>query len=293
MKNLYILPLLLTTINSYAHDYHNLIHNSMVKSTFSYSSFSNSKQKRDSKSYSLSLHSKIAKHKIEMMYRYSHANTLQPPLKSDLFVDKVFGRYSYDIGDNDSINMSMMYINDNLVPTDQGEIYGLGYTHKSHAQYRLILNQYWSIYDDFSVNQSDINLQLHHNIGETIIDLNLMAKYITLDGYSNKIFNPKSSLAEPDDEYLSFGVKLHTAYESYHAGVGAFWGDRVFAVMNNGFNTQHHAMRFTQGYFLTIGKKIGAINLIAKYSHQKADELPMDNMDIEVDSYSLLLNYKF
>lgn len=277
----------------FAHDYHNLMPNTMLKTSVGYSDFTGSKQKTDARIYTVSVHSKIDSHKIELQHLYSHVHTVQPPLTKDLEVSKTFGRYSYELSKQHSLNVSFMDISDNLVPTDNGKIYGLGYIYKVPHYARVLLNQYRSEYDDFSVDQSDVNMQFHREVGEWEFDVNVMAKYISLNGYSNTIFNPKFKGTEPEDTYFTSGVKFHTAYKSYHAGVGAFFGDRLFTVMNNGFSAQHHAMRFTQGYFVTVGKKFKGFNVIGKYSHQKADELPLNNFDVGVESYRLGLSYKF
>lgn len=276
-----------------AHDYHNLMSNTMVKTSIGYSEFSDSKQKNDAWVYTLSVHSKIDAQKIEIQQLYSKVHTIQPPMTKDLEVSKTFVRYSYDLSKQHSLNVSFMDISDNLVPTDNGKIYGLGYIYKQPKYFRLLLNQYRSEYEDFSVNQSDVNMQFHKEVGEWEFDVNVMAKYISLNAYSNTIFNPKFKGVEAEDTYFTSGLKFHTAYKSYHAGVGTFFGDRLFAVMNNGFSAQHHAMRFTQGYFVTVGKKFKGINIIAKYSNQKADELPLNNLDVGVESYRLEVAYRF
>jgi len=287
-----LLPLFLLSQLS-AHDYHNLVSNTMLKTSIGYSEFTDSKQKTDARVYTLSVHSKIDKHKIELYQLYSKAHTIQPPISEDLEVSKTFARYSYDFSKQHNINVSFMDITDNLVPTDGGKIYGLGYIYKQPQYFRVLLNQYHSDYKDFSVNQSDVNIQFHKELDAWEFDVNVMLKSISLNNYSNSIFNPKFKGSEPDDNYLTTGIKLHTAYQSYHAGVGAWFGDRIFAVMNNGFATQHHAMRFTEGYFVTVGKKFKGINVIAKYTYQKADELPSNTFDVGVESFSLQVAYKF
>jgi len=45
---------------------------------------------------------------------------------------------------------------------------------------------------------------------------------------------------------------MHAYYHDYHMGVGAFFGKRVFAVMNDGFKVQHHAMEFKRPTWLDL-----------------------------------------
>ena len=284
---------LLTTALSilHAHDYHNINENIMLKSSFIYNNFENSKQKNSGKVYKILVNYKINNHKIEIQNSYSDVDTIKPPLKEDLEINKTFLRYSYDFSKENSINVSYIHIVDNIAPTDGGNIYGIGYIYRKN-NFQVALNQYRSEYDDFSVDQSDINLQYHKKIGKIKTDINVIVKHISLNDYSDKIFNKKASTI-PDDEYLTTGIKLHASYSGYHIGIGGFFGNRLFAVMGNGSKVQHHAMRFNKTYFTSIGKKFDKYNVILKYTYQEADELPQNNLGVEMDSFSLNVNYKF
>lgn len=277
----------------WSHDYHNESESLLLKTAMSYSDFSNSKQKSDGMVSLLSLHYKSKKHKIELQQTFSHVNTFQPPSKEDLSVYKSFFRYGYTFTKGQSVNVSFMDISDNLVPTDGGKIYGLGYAYRYSQGLSLFTNQYYSNYDDFSVNQSEIKLHFHKESRGWKNDIKVIGRYINLDNYTNTIFNPKFQGEEAKDNYMNLTLKVHTAYKGYHAGAGVILGERIFAVMNNGFLTQHHAMEFKEGYFLSIGKKIQKFNLFMKYNYAKADELPLNNKDVGVNSYILGLSYRF
>jgi hypothetical protein len=285
--------ILLTTALStlQAHDYHNINEDIMVKSSLTYNNFKNSKQKNSAMVYSILVNSKINKHKIEIQNSYSDVDTIKPPLKEDLEINKTFLRYSYDFSKENSMNVSYIHIVDNLAPTDGGNIYGIGYIYRKN-NFKVALNRYRSEYDDFTVDQSDINLQYHKKFGKIKTDIDIIGKYISLNDYSDKIFN-KNASTTPDDTYFTTGIKLHASYSGYHIGVGGFFGNRLFAVMGNGSAVQHHAMRFNKTYFTSIGKKIDNYNLIFKYTYQEAEELPQDNFGVEMDSFSLNINYKF
>jgi hypothetical protein len=263
----------------------------MVKSSLTYNNFKNSKQKNSAMVYSILVNSKINKHKIEIQNSYSDVDTIKPPLKEDLEINKTFLRYSYDFSKENSMNVSYIHIVDNLAPTDGGNIYGIGYIYRKN-NFKVALNRYRSEYDDFTVDQSDINLQYHKKFGKIKTDIDIIGKYISLNDYSDKIFN-KNASTTPDDTYFTTGIKLHASYSGYHIGVGGFFGNRLFAVMGNGSAVQHHAMRFNKTYFTSIGKKIDNYNLIFKYTYQEAEELPQDNFGVEMDSFSLNINYKF
>ncbi len=87
--------------------------------------------------------------------------------------------------------------------------------------------------------------------------------------------------------------KLHTHYNDWHFGAAAFFGRRAFAVMNDGFKLQHHAMEFDRTYAVGVGKNIGNAVVRLQYIYQRATELPIQNANVEVRNIRLLLNYKF
>jgi len=276
----------------YGHDYHNTYPNIMLKSSLTYKEFTNSKQKEDGIDTNLIIDAKMDAHRLELAYTTSNVNTLQPPLPNDLEVRKSFVRYSYMLNQEHTLGLSYMYISDNIAPTDEGSIYALHYLYSGWDNLRLSLAHYYSNYNDFSVNQSDIELQYHTKIDYGTLDFTLMAKYIALDDYTNAIFNPNNTSGAQDD-YTTVGFKVHGGYRGFHGGFGAWFGKRMFAVMNDGYAVQHHAMEFDQSYFMGVGKKFNDLNVMLKYSHQEATELPQNNPNVEANSYTLMLTYKF
>jgi len=86
---------------------------------------------------------------------------------------------------------------------------------------------------------------------------------------------------------------MHAHYHDYHMGAGAFFGKRVFAVMNDGFKVQHHAMEFKETYMVGFGKHFGDVDLNLKYVYQKASEIPINNDNVKVQNIILQLEYRF
>jgi len=264
----------------------------MLQSSITSKNFSNSKQKEDGLDYGITLKAKMNRHTLELLHSGSNVNTLQPPLPDDLEVSKNFVRYSYNLNPSHTLSLSYMNINDNIAPTDDGEIYGLKYFNRAMPHWRIALAHYESRYHDFKVQQNDLSAQYHTQINGVILDATAMLKHITLDGYRNAIFNPMN-LSDSEDSYTTLGFKLHGAYKGWHGAMGAWLGKRMFAVMSDGYGVQHHAMEFERTYFMGVGKKFNNLNVMFKYSYQEATELPQNNPNVEVDAFTLMLSYKF
>jgi hypothetical protein len=287
----FTLLLILTALLS-AHELHEPDKKSIFKSTLTYVDVENSKQKKRAYDGFLGYDLISGRSKLQLAYNYRLTDTYQPPLKENLKINKPFAKYSYTLKKEHQVNASYMYIMDNIAPTDGGNIFGIGYTNKSLKNIILKLNQYRSDYKDFNVDQSDISLQYHYTNSGANLDFFIMGKYIHLDDYSSAIFNPANKASSPDT-YFTTGLKVHASHMGYHAGVGTFLGKRMFAVMNEGFVVQHHAMEFDRTYFAKVGKKFGKFDLMLRYVYQRATETPINNPDVVLNATSLILHYHF
>jgi len=105
--------------------------------------------------------------------------------------------------------------------------------------------------------------------------------------------HPNSFTKNAKDDYFTSAIKLHTHYNTWHFGGAAFFGKRVFAVMNDGFKLQHHAMEFDRTYTVGAGKSIGNFVIRVQYIYQRATELPLKNENVEVKNIRTIINYKF
>ncbi len=244
--------------------------------------FSNSTQKKHGKRYNFAFARDIDKHKMLFFYSKTKTDTFQPPLPKDLDVDKYSFLYSYRFKDDWSLKTSYITIDDNLVKTDGGHIYGLGSRYKN-----IDFMQFFSNYRDFDIYQSDLSLTLKQKVKNFKTKTVFIVKYLKLKDYKS---NPLSRNAK--DDYLTLGINFHTFSNGYHGGVGAYFGKRVFTVMENGLKVQHHGMEFENTYMFSIGKKIDKYSINLKYIHMKATELPKLNEDVIVRNLILSFEVK-
>jgi len=251
--------------------------------------FDNSVQKEDAKIYGIGADIHYEHSEYRFAYEHGDTNTKQPPLKEDLRTDKLYLKYSYDFQNNFKFNLNYLNIlNDNIAITDGGQTYGAGLGYQIKKNINTNFTQYYTNYNDFNVYQSDFKLDYKMKIKDLKVKLTSITKYINLD---EKNLNGFTKNAE--DDYLTTGLKLHLHYEGYHFGSAVYFGKRVFAVMDDGFKIQHHAMEFDRTYAVGIGKSISDFVLRLQYIYSRAEELPVQNKDVEVSNIRVLLNYKF
>jgi len=246
--------------------------------------FTNSKKKDNGKRVGVQLSHKDAANLYELLYERTDTNTFQPPLKKDLLVDKYYFKYTRKLENNQAFSLSYATIDDNIMKeTDGGNIYGLGYTYNDIA-----ITQYISDYKHFNVYQTDLSYGYEKEYGLWEFHGKVMGKYIHLQDRKSNNFSKKAK-----EDYATVGLKLHIHYDDYHFGVGAFVGDRIFAVMNDGFKVQHHAMAFNKTYKCGIGKHFDWGDIKLQYIYQEATEVPINNKDVEVQNVVLQVGYKF
>lgn len=257
-----------------------------IESIFSYQKidFKNSKRKNRGDRYGVGLKTANKEYGFKILFEKTKTDTFKPPLKKDLEVDKYFIKLTKKLNKQNTLSFNFALIEDNLMKqTDRGKIYGLGYSYKN-----LFLTQYFSDYKRFDVFQTDLKFSLKKDFFDIKTAFIIISKYIKLyDKNSNRFSkNAKNS-------YFTSGIKIHSKYKSYHFGMGAFLGKRVFAIMQDGFKVQHHAMEFKKTYMCGVGRsfKWGDINL--KYIYQKAKELPINNDNVTVKNISLNIVYRF
>lgn len=246
--------------------------------------FENSKKKDEGKRYGISLKHTHNNDTYQLRVERTHTETFQPPLTKDLKVNKYALKYTHRYDQAQAVSASFLNIDDNLMKeTDGGRIYGLGYRYRAFG-----LTQYFSDYKHFNVYQTDIKYTFKHAWGDMKADATLLAKYQHLQ---DKESNPFSTNAKSD--YLAPGLKVHLHYNDYHIGAGAFFAERVFAVMDEGMRIQHHAMEFDKTYMVGIGRHFEKFDLHLKYIYLEANEIPINNPDVKVDNIIFQLGYHF
>jgi len=287
MKKL-LLPLSLATLLSA----HEVVHSSATTYVES-REFTNSKQKTDGKVIGVAadVHDENSAYRIT--YEYGETNTIQPPLTKDLRVQKLFLQYKYEF--ENGVSARVNYANvleDNIAPTANGQVFGAGVGYELNK--KIVLNgaQYYSLYDDFKVYQSDLKVDYKLKIAQVGVKFTALGHYIKLKDYSNKIFNPNAP-TEADSSYKTAALKMHAHYKSYHFGAAYYVGSRLFGVMDDGFKLQHHAMEFDKTYAVGFGKSFSDFIVRVQYVYQRATELPQNNANVEVQNIRVIGNYKF
>ena len=251
--------------------------------------FDNSVQKEDGKVYGIGADIHLDHSEYRFAYEYGDTNTKQPPLKEDLRTDKLFLKYSYDFQNNFEFNVNHINIlNDNIAITDGGKTYGVGITYHIRKNINTNFTQYYTNYEDFNAYQSDLTINYKMKIDDIKVKFTSVTKYIKLDEENVNGFTKNA-----ENSYLTSGLKLHLHYDGYHFGSAIYFGKRVFAIMDDGFKIQHHAMEFDRTYAVGIGKNISDFVLRLQYIYSRATELPAENENVEVSNVRLLLNYKF
>lgn len=258
-----------------------------VRLQYDYLNFTDSRQKDYGSRGTLHLKSGFDGKTLQLAYEKTVTETYKPPLKENLNVDKLIARYDQKLFERGRYNAGLILVNDNLVPTDGGKVFNLGYSHKLTPDIALEGNIYYGYYDIMKTYQFDAALKLHREIGAVDTAVIGTLKDIVVDECSD-VF---CANAEPN--YLTAGIKVKLDYKGYFLHAGGFYGKRVFAVMMDGFGLQHHAMEFDRTYMAGIGKRFEAIELKLRYVHQRAKELPLSNSGVDVDTMSLRVAYFF
>jgi len=252
--------------------------------------YTNSKTKIDGTTYTVGTTHSYENYTIQLNYSQDSVNRENPVTHKDidtLHVKKYNLNYKYNFNEHFSLKTSYIKILDNLAPTDQGKVYGIGGIYNINKSLGLALDYYKSDYEQFNVNQYDLSVFKGFKIGETKLKATIIAKAIDIDG------DKYATYSFQDKNYFTTGVKLGMNYQGYVAGIGAFFGKRAFTVMDSGNKVQHHAMEQDKTYMVSFGKKFKNFDIIAKYSYQNGKELPENQNDVDTKVTSLMIKYKF
>jgi hypothetical protein len=195
--------------------------------------------------------------------------------------------YKYNINKKANIKASYIRILDNLAPTDQGNVYGIGGLYKLPKGFGAKVDIYKSDYKEFDVSEYDVGFFKVCKLDKIKTKLSITAKSINIDGQKYAKYNFE------DKSYLTTNIKLGASYNGFSAGVGTFIGKRAFTVLDDGQKVQHHAMEQDRTYMLSLGKKFKHFDVMAKYSFQNGKELPENQDDVDAKVVSLAVSYKF
>jgi len=254
---------------------------------YEYLDFSGSKQKEDGDRKTLFLQHGEGRHFFQGAVEKTLTHTYKPPLQEDLDVTKVYLRYSYDLTPQHRGTMGYITVRDNLVPTDNGNIFALGYRYTPKPKLSFAINGYYGDYDIFDTYKVDLQTELRHRFGTVNTAAQLIVKSIFLEGCSNAF------CANAEKQYVAPGLKVKMRSNGYFLHTGAFFGSRVFAVMQDGMMLQHHAMEFTDTYMVGVGKEWNRFFIKLRYVYQKAKELPLNNSGVIVRNSMVRVGYRF
>jgi hypothetical protein len=249
--------------------------------------FEHSRQKQDGWRYTMSVDMEHDRHNLGVRYEHTDTTTYQPPLPEDLAVDKYILHYDYSANDRLLLKTRFLTIDDNLAPTDGGNIYGVGLSSK-HDGVSYGLSYYFSDYEDFSVHQADISLRHQWRQKRWTFAFMGILKGIWL---TDK--DATSYTANAKNAYYTPGLLFKTASNGYFLSTGVFFGERAFAVMEDGKRIQHHAMEFDTTYMGAFGKKLGKTSIQVRYVYMRATELPYQNSGVVTKNTMLQIEQSF
>ena len=281
--------LLLITLNTFAFALAQEDVHSSVSTYYENKTFKNSKQKEDGVVYGVGADIHFGGSEIKLAYEQGDTKTIRPQVSKDLETKKIFFKYAYRFDKHFELNVNYISIKDNLVETDGGMVGGGGMTYYFNKKASLNFTQYFTDYDNFDTFQSDLRIDYKTKIGKVKVKFTSITKYIYIeDTNSTSTLTPNAQ-----KDYTTTGIKIHSHYNSYHLGLGAYFGKRAFAIMDDGFKIQHHAMEFDRTYAIGVGKTISDFVVRFQYVYQRAEELPMENKNVEVHNLRFMANYKF
>ncbi|MDD3008929.1 MAG: hypothetical protein PHQ70_08695 [Arcobacter sp.] len=267
-----------------------LLANSEISTYYTYKDYDNSKTKTEGKTLDYRFLHNFQNSELTINYEDSltkRENELTKIKMTSLEIEKLSMKYLYHISNDISIKTSFINIEDNLAPSDNGKIYGLGFIKSINNSNEIKIDTYLSNYDDFNVNQYDLTFVKKFKFN----DINFMGqtgiKYIDINGSEYGNYNLKNNY------YTSYFLNLNANYNGFIFGLGFMNGDRLFAVLEDGLKVEHHALEQNKTYVVSLGKKFKNIDLISRYIYSNSNELPENRKDVKSQFVSLGLKYKF
>lgn len=267
-----------------------LLANSEISTNYTYKDYDNSKTKTNGKTIDYRFLHNFESSQIVINYEDSltkRENEITKAKLTSLEVEKLSMKYLYHISDELSFKTSFINIEDNLAPTDDGKIYGLGLIKNMNSSTGIKIDTYLSDYEDFNVNQYDLTFVKKFKLDNINLEAQLGSKYININGqnYGNYVLK--------DNYFLSYFLNLNANYNGFIFGLGFMNGDRLFAIQEDGLKVEHHALEQNKTYMVSLGKKFKNIDLISRYIYSNSNELPENRNDVKSQFVSLGLNYKF
>jgi len=249
--------------------------------------FKNSAQKTKGDIRSIQLQHTLQNHKLKVAYDITRTTTKEH-IPKDLRVEKIYARYTYDLNKEFNIYTGYIHINDNLVSTDGGQVFSLGLDYNPTKKLRLGMASYYGKYDIMKTYQLDVYASYKTNFSQIKSKSLIMTKQINIRECQTGAICSKAK-----SSYLTLGLKQSFKYESYMLRMGTFLGKRTFAVMQDGFRVQHHAMEINKTIFMGLGKSFSSVDVNLNYIYQEATELPSQTKEVEIRNIMISLKYRY
>ena len=101
-----------------------------VRFQYDYFDFTDSKQKEYGNRGTVHFKKGYGGMQFQVAYEKTVTETCKPPLKENLNVDKLIARYDQKLFESGRYHLGIIAVRDNLVPTDGGRVFNLGYMHR-------------------------------------------------------------------------------------------------------------------------------------------------------------------
>jgi len=150
------------------------------------------------------------------------------------------------------------------------------------------MSTYYGKYDIMKTYQVDTMVNYKTNFSRLKSQSQVIMKYINISECKTGAICSKAK-----SSYLTLGLKQIFIYQDNKIKMGTFLGKRTFAIMNDGFRVQHHAMEFDKTMFIGISKSFSNFEIALSYVYQEATELPSQTKDVEVRNAIFSLRYKY
>ena len=213
-------------------------------------------------------------HNITFDKKTIYINTKLP---KDLKVNKYSLVYQY-IDKPYRLIFNFLYIDDNLVEeADNIKTIGVGLGYK-HFEWKGYITKF----KNFDTYQLDLKYYL------------LKKNFKALIFIKNIHISKKTGISQKSQKnYTTVGFFSHYFINDYHIGTNLILGKRLFTVLENGMNLEHHPLEFNYSFILKIGKKLKIGTLHIGYANSQAEELPFNNNEIKINKYFIDYSFKF
>lgn len=278
MKRIIVASLLLAAFPAFAGEG---IH---VRLDHLYKNYNGSVVKSSARESRLQVNKTFSGWRLGAGYQYAAMNRYQP---RNLRVDKFHLSGGFKVNPDTDWPLSYLTIDDNLAPTDGGNIYGTTLVYRGLAPtLSLRASYHYSDYDGFSVSQIKAGLVRKIPLDGMGLSIAVGTGYQHLDDKESVAY-----IASANSHYLAPYLRVRLQRGPWRAGLG-FAGRRLFEVGDEGRRVSHHAMELRRSVAAMVGRQFGRLSISFAVSHHEAEELPQSNR-LQLNTLGASLDYRF